>query len=46
MEDKERADYNIIREGVTVAFTNGIGGIGLYLRRLSIEQIIIPKRGH
>jgi putative transposase len=39
------ASYNIIRKAIPEAFANGIEGIGLYPRSLSIRQMITPKGG-
>ena len=37
------ASYNIIRKAIPETFANGIEGIGLYPRSLSIEELITPK---
>ena len=39
------AVYNIIKKAIPEAFVNGIEGIGLYPRSLSIRQMITPKSG-
>ncbi len=39
------ASYNIIKKAIPEAFANGIEGIGLYPRSLSIRQMITPKSG-
>ena len=39
------ASYNIIKKAIPEAFTNGIEGIGLYPRSLSIRQMITHKGG-
>ncbi|MEM0142478.1 MAG: transposase [Candidatus Parvarchaeum sp.] len=39
------ASYNIIRNAIPEAFANGIEGIGLYPRSLSIRQMITFKGG-
>ncbi|MCL5782301.1 MAG: transposase, partial [Candidatus Thermoplasmatota archaeon] len=37
--------YNIIKKAIPEAFANGIEGIGLYPRSLSISQMITSKGG-
>jgi putative transposase len=37
------AVYNIIKKAIPEAFANGIEGIGLYPRSLSIRQMITSK---
>ena len=37
--------YNIIKKAIPEAFANGIEGIGLYPRSLSIRQMITSKGG-
>ncbi|MHB1902428.1 MAG: RNA-guided endonuclease TnpB family protein, partial [Cuniculiplasma sp.] len=37
------AVYNIIKKAIPEAFVNGIEGIGLYPRSLSIKQMITSK---
>ncbi len=39
------ASYNIIKKAIPEAFANGIEGIGLYPRSLSIRQMITSKGG-
>ena len=39
------AVYNIIKKAIPEAFANGIEGIGLYPRRLSIRQMITSRGG-
>ncbi|WMT51209.1 MAG: transposase [Ferroplasma sp.] len=38
-----QASYNIIKKAITEAFANGIEGIGLYPRSLSIKEMITSK---
>ncbi|MHB8358534.1 MAG: RNA-guided endonuclease TnpB family protein, partial [Thermoplasmataceae archaeon] len=39
------AVYNIIKKAIPEAFANGIEGIGLYPRSLSIRQMITSRGG-